>query len=95
MDFEALKEQHGEDAVKEAFMLGVIQGMKQAQEWRPIETAPKDGTRVLLLGRNKRHADGHWEAKAYNGNGCWVWPYVKAEPRNWMPLPQPPQEKDK
>ena len=92
VDFEALKEHHGEDAVKEAFMLGVIQGLKQAKEWRPIETAPKDGTRVLLLGRGMRHADGHWESKAYNGNGCWVWPYVKAEPRNWMPLPPPPQE---
>lgn len=69
--------------------------LNQTQGWRPIETAPKDGTTVLLLGYNKRHADGYWESKAYDGNGCWVWPYVKAEPRNWMPLPQPPQEKDK
>lgn len=32
MDFDELKEQHGDDAVEEAFMLGVVQGLKQAQE---------------------------------------------------------------
>lgn len=56
-------------------------------EWQPIETAPRDGTSVLLLGRGGRYADGFWEPKAYSGNGCWVWPYVKCEPTNWMPLP--------
>lgn len=59
-------------------------------QWQPIETAPRDGSSVLLLGRGGRHADGFWEAKAYAGNGCWVWPYVKCEPLHWMPLPAPP-----
>lgn len=56
-------------------------------EWQPIETAPRDGTSVLLLGRSGRHADGVIEP---NGNGEWVWPYVMAEPTHWMPLPAPP-----
>lgn len=58
--------------------------------WQDISTAPKDGRSVLLLGRNARHADGFWEKKAYAGNGCWVWPYVKAEPIAWQPLPPSP-----
>ena len=61
--------------------------------WQPIESAPRDGTRVLLLGSDKRHADGYWKARA--GHGCWVWPYVKAEPRKWMPLPRPPNDQVK
>lgn len=59
--------------------------------WQPIETAPRDGTSVLLLGRGGRHADGFWEPKAYACNGCWVWPYVKCEPSHWMPLPVAPK----
>ena len=59
--------------------------------WQPIETAPKDGTVVLLLGRSGRHADGFFEPKAYNGIGVWVWPYVHAEPTHWQPLPEPPK----
>lgn len=51
MDFEELKNQHGEDAVEEAFMLGVVQGLKQAQEWRPIEKAPH-GKAVLVFYKN-------------------------------------------
>ena len=59
-------------------------------EWKLIETAPKDGARILLRGKSGRHSDGFWESKAYNGNGCWVWPYIHANPTHWMPLPDPP-----
>lgn len=61
--------------------------------WQPIETAPKDGTSVLLRGHgDHRIADGYWLKAAYNGNGAWVWPYVHREPTHWMPLPPAPQE---
>ena len=59
--------------------------------WEPIETAPKDGTRVLLLGQNDKYADGVFLPGTYNGNGAWVWPYVYAKPRYWMPLPEMPK----
>lgn len=91
MNFEALKEQHGEDAVKEAFMLGVIQGLKQAQEWRPIETAPH-GEEVLLgwLGW-----DGAWNMEV--SQASWSWGAKTKISRHgqathWQPLPQPPRE---
>ena len=61
--------------------------------WLPIGTAPHDGSSVLLLGQSGRHADGFWESAAYNGNGCWVWAYVKCEPTHWMPLPEAPNAK--
>ena len=46
--------------------------------WYPIETAPKDGTQILLA--TKTHiADGIW-------NSCWAWPYLKIDPLYWRPL---------
>ena len=72
-------------------------------EWRLIETAPKDGTRIVAIGKTK---NGHshlratitrWhemaEAPVY-GVG---WEYAAPgycdlfEPTHWMPLPAPPE----
>lgn len=61
-----------------------------ACEWRPIQTAPKDGSKVVLLRAGHRIADGYWLQAAYTGNGAWIWPYVHSEPRYWMPLPKEP-----
>lgn len=55
-------------------------------EWQPIETAPKDGKRILLLGDGERHADG-----VFLG-GDWVWPYIKSQPKYWTKLPPAPTE---
>ncbi|KNE28145.1 hypothetical protein [Achromobacter spanius] len=60
-------------------------------EWKPIASAPKDGSSVLLRGKgDHRIADGYWLQAAYNGVGAWVWPYVHSEPVHWMPLPAEP-----
>jgi hypothetical protein len=65
------------------------------REWQPIETAPKDGSTMLLRGKgDHRIADGYWLQDADKGCGAWVWPYVHSEPIHWMPLPPFPPTQD-
>ena len=62
-------------------------------EWMPIETAPKDGTMILLY-RDGDHADGHWMGDARFqiwGNRRRGWSYPDwCAPTHWQPLPSPP-----
>jgi len=60
-------------------------------EWQPIETAPTDGTRVMLLAGGW-HDLAHvgWEDDLnrpvwFNGN------VVVDDPEYWMPLPEAPK----
>ena len=68
--------------------------------WRPIETAPKDGTRILLVmpRGNGRHEDlvtiGYWHQP---GNAALkgFWTASGSSSRlssHWMPLPGAPNE---
>lgn len=64
--------------------------------WQLIETAPKDGTRILAT-------DGYEVEKIRWQRGVWVIrncsdPFYDEEwdentPTHWMPLPKPPEEK--
>ena len=66
--------------------------------WKPIETAPKDGTRVLLS-----NANGTWMGEfkeQFKDDRPWFsvllnhWhmsPYCSTEPTHWQPLPSPPE----
>lgn len=63
--------------------------------WRSIETAPRDGTRVLLGFAGRDQLDGHeigsWDAD----KACWydgVEERYKLYPTHWLPLPEPPEE---
>ena len=71
-------------------------------DWQPIETAPKDGTEVLLFGEFDNMAVAEWD----HGDEAWVFAVTDVEipgapkgtmfcsyfrdPTHWMPLPVPP-----
>ena len=57
--------------------------------WKPIETAPKDGRRVLLW--RDGNPLGEWPFMGF-WNDYWVI-YIDGQtidPTHWMPLPDPP-----
>lgn len=66
--------------------------MREALEWQPIETAPKDGTRILLGGT---FYSGAWEAMT----GATMGPDIDSDDRrtgdwivtHWLPLPPAPE----
>jgi hypothetical protein len=66
--------------------------MEASQQWQPIETAPKDGTRMLLRLSNGEVFSGwgteHAGFQRFHADGTdigWL------NPRHWMPLPSPPE----
>jgi hypothetical protein len=73
-------------------------------EWQPIETAPKDGTQiVLIIKRPYTSSDGGTEyeqsfviSRFCNYDKMWLeinygknWEDI---PTHWMPLPKPPEQ---
>lgn len=63
-----------------------IAELEAQQQWQPIETAPKDGTPILVSGILlsacvARYVDDGF----YRGRNDMV------KPTHWTPLPQPPQ----
>jgi hypothetical protein len=65
-------------------------------KWQPIETAPMNGTDVLLYEKGSlRAVMGYWYEDP-NNRGLSSW-WVEggqctASPTHWMPLPNPPEE---
>lgn len=60
--------------------------------WKPIETAPKDGTQFLCY-RDGDIANAWWTGDVLGGRG---WSYAKwSFPTHWMPLPKTPEEQSK
>jgi len=77
-------------------------------EWQPIETAPRDGTRVLAFawGASGGPLDAFygvagWAVADPDVNpgipveelSLWWWEY-RIRPTHWMPLPEPPRRID-
>jgi hypothetical protein len=76
--------------------------------WQPIETAPKDGTPILVwngssFGFYTRAGDmgvAIWREQALPGKDRWRWcaqdccdGVTTYDPTHWMPLPGPPETK--
>jgi hypothetical protein len=65
--------------------------------WQPIETAPRDGTTVLLYfpDAGKSQIDvGYWiewEVGDANWSNEWTDAEIDCDPSHWMPLPEPPE----
>ncbi len=73
----------------------------QSNGWQPIETAPKDGTTILLnYSGMKAIRLGWWDDDRFakKPHPFFAWPNCsKASargnpPTHWMPLPEPPKE---
>jgi len=62
-------------------------------EWKPIETAPKDGRRILVWRPKINEFCSHvgierW--RSINNTGCWINSPSMCQPSHWMPLPGKP-----
>jgi hypothetical protein len=62
-------------------------------EWQPIETAPKDGTKILTAsGRDLSVRE--W-GENEDGDSVWL-PRIRGVfPTHWMPLPTPPDSTER
>lgn len=63
------------------------------REWRPIETAKKDGTEVWVYAAPYQDLPGFQCRCGYHSEGGWCVDELR-EVTHWMPLPPPPAEKE-
>jgi hypothetical protein len=80
--------------------------LRDGAGWRPIDTAPKDGTPIAFRSERcqlgacqwwspERQADAaDWDAAPEDFDGCWLFDGDddgdEIFPTHWMPLPAPP-----
>lgn len=57
--------------------------------WRPIESAPRDGSAVLLFHHMPGRGDYVWLDKWDGQDRAWM-TAPRAAPTHWMPVPPPP-----
>ena len=66
-------------------------------EWQPIETAPKDGTDILVMTGETMHVvrwiniHGGFDYWAVDDNKHGPFTLRGKAPTHWMPLPEPPK----
>ena len=93
--------------IAEAAITAYLQALRpgstgESDGWQPIETAPKDGTEILLYGpgvllsdgRTSMYARAQHVGWAHEVDGHLEWatrdPSVTCRPTHWRPLPSPP-----
>ena len=78
--------------------------MTPADAWLPIESAPRDGTRVLVYRPGYDVAVVRWDSDRYAKRPRPLWEDDRAylgrtwcretPPTHWQPLPAPPRDGD-
>jgi hypothetical protein len=68
-----------------------IREVADEMDWRPIETAPKDGTRILIATpldgvMSSEFFGGLWQNIPWRREGA-----ARGQPTHWMPLPPAPK----
>ena len=69
----------------------------ELSEWQPIETAPKDGTDILVMTGETMHVvrwiniHGDFDYWAVDDNKHGPFTLRGKAPTHWMPLPEPPK----
>ena len=71
----------------------------EAMTWRPIASAPMDGTDILLFSDDgvyqakwiKNRLCAYWVALSLPEHGCGCCGHNNASPTHWMPLPNAPK----
>jgi len=61
----------------------------ELEAWQPIETAPKDGTRIIVYRPRDNDYCYHVGEDVWRRN-CWYKSPAMCQPTHWMPLPEAP-----
>ena len=84
----------------------IRKALSSIPEWRPIETAPRDGTEFLATDFDREFRCTYVENKVVNAkNSHYLAVFVRKrrystaarffEPSHWMPLPKPSEQEQK
>ncbi len=86
---------HYDKSNDEMVLIRLLDEARAQSGWRPIETAPKDGTKVLVfcphdspfqaVANYHRQESPEWVGWVESYDGEDIWP-----PSHWMPLPPAP-----
>lgn len=71
----------------------VLEQLARQSQWQPIETAPKDGTEILLFDRGQI-CHGYWGGDFHNTFLMVRGVGFADGATHWMPLPSAPNESD-
>jgi hypothetical protein len=81
-------------------LLDRLDAAERVQAWQPMETAPQDGTMILLFPSSEwtEDTDGDYEVTYWDADlGGWYQhqhPDDYDGPTHWMPLPAPPKDQE-